>query len=354
MNPRHPAVRVLLGVLAIVAAASAGWWASRETLLPVSASSGPTTAPVMATVTTASVGRSIHLTATATQPVRALARNALTGVVTATAPGEKRTGDTIYAVAGVPVRVVQGTLPFYRDLGPGVVGADVGQFERALKALGYLETADSMYGSATTAAVQKWQKALGLPPTGRVGQGELVAVPTLPTRLTLGPLITLGAVLTGGEESVVGVSGPRRFELLLGEDQARLVPADGKVVVHYKEAAWQAIIAESTAQESGTTSFTLTAADGGPVCGSQCADLPPDPVLSLSADLALTPEVTGPAVPAAAVLTTSDGSTSVVMADGSKRQVVVKGSGAGVLVVTGLTSGERVRVTDGSPPTAAP
>ena len=55
--------------------------------------------------------------------------------------------------------VLYGTIPMYRDLGPGVAdGADVRQLERNLKALGYDPgTVDDDWTSATTDAVVDFQ-----------------------------------------------------------------------------------------------------------------------------------------------------------------------------------------------------
>ena len=64
--------------------------------------------------------------------------------------------------------------------------------------------------------------------------------------------------------------------------------------------------------------------------------------------MAVVPEVTGPAVPLAAVQTGVDGSVFVVMADGAHRAVTVRGTSGGVAVVDGVRAGERV-VALGSP-----
>ncbi|MER7955518.1 peptidoglycan-binding domain-containing protein [Streptomyces sp. NPDC096030] len=54
-------------------------------------------------------------------------------------------------------------------------GMDVLQFESNLSALGYRGfTVDERYTSGTAQAVRRWQKALGLPPTGRVRVGDVV------------------------------------------------------------------------------------------------------------------------------------------------------------------------------------
>ena len=60
-------------------------------------------------------------------------------------------------------------MPAYRTLDVGVTGADVQQFEENLATLGYTGfDVDTSYTAATAAAVEAWQKALGLEQTGVV------------------------------------------------------------------------------------------------------------------------------------------------------------------------------------------
>ncbi|MEU6813087.1 peptidoglycan-binding domain-containing protein [Streptomyces sp. NPDC046831] len=69
-------------------------------------------------------------------------------------------GDGTGATAGAP-----------REL----TGMDVMQFETNLAALGYTGfTVDERFTAATARAVMRWQKDLGLPPTGTVGVGDVI------------------------------------------------------------------------------------------------------------------------------------------------------------------------------------
>ncbi|WP_018588454.1 efflux RND transporter periplasmic adaptor subunit [Salinispora arenicola] len=87
-------------------------------------------------------------------------------------------GQVLYRVDDQPVVLLQGTLPAYRALRPGVKGADVKQLEQNLKALGYTGfTVDETYSAATATVVKKWQKKLGLPKTGVVEPGRVVYAP---------------------------------------------------------------------------------------------------------------------------------------------------------------------------------
>jgi hypothetical protein len=92
----------------------------------------------------------------------------------------------LYSVANVPVPLLYGSVPAYRAFDAGMSdGADVGQLTRDLIALGYGAglTQSNRYSSATAAAVERWQRAIGLPATGELPLGEAVFEPG-PIRVT--------------------------------------------------------------------------------------------------------------------------------------------------------------------------
>lgn len=105
----------------------------------------------------------------------------------------------LYSVGNVPVPLLYGSLPAYRQFDAGMSdGADVGQLTRDLIALGYGDglAQSNHYSSATGAAVQRWQKALGLQATGEIPLGGAVFEPG-PIRVTsVGP--TVGTSGGGG------------------------------------------------------------------------------------------------------------------------------------------------------------
>jgi peptidoglycan hydrolase-like protein with peptidoglycan-binding domain len=74
--------------------------------------------------------------------------------------------------------VLYGTIPMYRDLGPGVSdGSDVRQLERNLKALGYDPgTVDDDWTSATTDAVTDFQEDRDLTESGTLKRSEVVVI----------------------------------------------------------------------------------------------------------------------------------------------------------------------------------
>lgn len=283
-----------------------------------------------------------------------MASNWLTGVVTEVGSGEVDAGELLFAVAGVPVRAVSGEVPFYRDLSQGVSGDDVAQLQHTLAELGHLSgTPDGNFGGATAAAVRQWQRALGVEETGQVRLGEVVALPSFPTTVQFGESIRMGAGLAGGEEAVRTSTGERNFVLVTTRDQAMMIPAEATVEVTFEGYTWLAVIASSTLGEFGDTEFTLTAPDGGAVCGQECEVLPGGEEVTLNSEVIITPPVEGIGVPAAAVNTRADGSAYVITRPGEV-DVQVLGSGQGVVIVEGLEEGTDVQVLAeaGAPPDA--
>lgn len=340
-------LKALVLVVLVALAAGLGFWAGRVTLAPQV--QGPGEAPeIIVEVAEATVGRTLALNVTVKQEKRSLAVNKLTGVVTEinTEP-EAAEGAVLYRVANVPVRAVVASTPFYRDLAEGVTGADVQALNTALTRLGHGRLEGATYSAATTRAVKAWQKALGVPQTGTIAQGELVAFAQLPSPVLLDTaLLQQGAELSGGERIVFVPDGQPGFELIVSQEQARIIPDDATIDIAYEGSEWRAIIADSKQAEGGTRVFTLTAEDGGPVCGSDCGKLGGAVERNLPSTVLIVPPATGPAVPVAALQTDASGRASVrvVAADGTRgeRPVVVKGSQDGVAIVEGVRVGERV------------
>jgi len=99
--------------------------------------------------------------------------------------------------------VLYGTVPMYRDLGPGVSdGSDVRQLERNLEALGYDPgTVDDAWTSATTDAVEAFQDDRGMTVDGTLTTSEIL-VSDGPARVgehraEVGSPVRPGAPVTG-------------------------------------------------------------------------------------------------------------------------------------------------------------
>ncbi|MDO5083262.1 MAG: peptidoglycan-binding domain-containing protein [Arachnia propionica] len=338
----------------IVLAAAAGFWAGRVTLSPPQATGQADDSTVTVEVVEKELGRVLTLSTTVERAGAPAAVNRLDGTVTAVGPGgEVTNGDVLYAVDGVAVRVIAGTIPFHRPLGEGDSGPDVTQVQAALVAAGHTtEAPDGQWRSSTTAAMRAWQKAAGQPETGAMALGELVAVPTLPTQVTLdGTLLWPGAALAGGEVVVRATSGDPTFAMVLTPQQAELVPPQTTVKVRHGDHTWEGITGEHIPNDQGV-SVPITAQDGTLLCGDQCAALPGK--ANLLTDVQIIPPETGPVVPVAALTTQPDATTTVTVVTSSgdeQRTVTIRTVAEGLAVVDGVTAGEQVRLLGSATPT---
>jgi peptidoglycan hydrolase-like protein with peptidoglycan-binding domain len=86
------------------------------------------------------------------------------------------TGKRLYAVNNVPVFLLRGLAPAWRDFAAGMdAGPDVLQLERNLRSMGYLDrTPDRTFTGRTADAIKAWQKAEGLKRTGELPLGSLI------------------------------------------------------------------------------------------------------------------------------------------------------------------------------------
>lgn len=102
----------------------------------------------------------------------------VTGISAATGDGVTE-GARLVEVSGRPVIVLQGDVPVYRSLKPGMTGADVAQLQAALTRLGCDTAADvGSYGEATKTCVAKLYNDAGYDPipTTETEAAELAAV----------------------------------------------------------------------------------------------------------------------------------------------------------------------------------
>ncbi len=118
-------------------------------------------------------------------------------------------GDVVAKVDEVPVILLYGSLPAYRSLQYGSEGADVGQLEADLVALGYdpdgTVTVDEEFDWYTQQMVEDWQSAVGLDDDGRVDPADIV--------ITTGP-VTVGAL---GAAVGDGIQGSARIATARGD-----------------------------------------------------------------------------------------------------------------------------------------
>ena len=149
-------------------------------------------------------------------------------------------GDVLYRIDGAPTVLMLGDTPAYRALREGDRGQDVTQLQENLLAIGAASStqlsANGSFDAATTAAVERWQSSIGLPPTGVVRLGDVVFLPS-PVVVTDAQVAMGGAALPGSvsldvasdDESVVLDADPATASSVHVGDSVRLVSPSGKI-----------------------------------------------------------------------------------------------------------------------------
>lgn len=247
-------------------------------------------------------------------------------------------GKPLYRLDNKPVPLLYGTLPAYRTLRTGVEGADVRQFEKNLRALGYTGfTVDDEYTSATADAVERWQDDLGLSETGRVETGQIayakgeVRVDSLTSEL--GSVVQPGAELlrTTGTALVATVS--------LDVDDQRLAHRGATVEVELPDGSTadgriggvETVVEQGQGNEEDTTKLEVT------ITFAKTPNGLGEAAVSVGFVASRRPDVL--TVPVSALL---------ALAEGGYGLEVVEAGGARVVgVKTGLFADGRVEVSGG-------
>ena len=114
----------------------------------------------------------------------------------------------VYALTNHPVPLLYGSIPASRAFYLGMSdGADVGELTGDLIVLGYGAglTQSDHYSTATASAVDRWQRALGLPVTGEILLGQAIFEPG-PLRVT-SVTASLGQAVGAGDGTGGGGGG---------------------------------------------------------------------------------------------------------------------------------------------------
>lgn len=115
-------------------------------------------------------------------------------------------GGVLLTASGRPLFVLQGGIPAYRDLTPGISGEDVRQLEQGLKRLGFDPgPIDGRYDQQTGAAVEKWYKSAGWEPFGPTRE-QLTNVRAIERELEDAMKYRLSAVTTSGAAALAVTS----------------------------------------------------------------------------------------------------------------------------------------------------
>jgi membrane fusion protein, multidrug efflux system len=252
-----------------------------------------------------------------------------------------RQGRPIYRVDNQPVVLMYGDVPAYRSLGPGATGTDVRQLEGNLKALGYSGfTVDDTYSAVTATAVRRWQRDLGLTPTGQVELGRVLFAPGA---------IRIDAVTAGvnqstgdGQEVLQYTGTGRQVTVWLEVSKQRLARRgvavqvqlpDGRKVAGRVERVYTVIEEQATQDSAPETKIevVVSLADRAAAAGIEVA------VVNVTFTAAERRDVL--TVPVAALVALAEGGYGLEVVEGSTTHYIG--------VETGLFAGGRVEVTGG-------
>ena len=257
-------------------------------------------------------------------------------------------GERLYAADALPVPLFLGDAPMYRALSQGVpAGPDVAVLQRNLTALGYQVAADGTFGAATTRALRKWQKAIGIPVNGTLEPGDVVVLPA-PVRVD-SVTAQLAAPATGPVLKLT--STQRVVTLQLEESQRDFARTGAKVDVELADRS----STQSRSSTQGTVrSVTSTSDDSGKAPKLAVTVALDDASVAGGADAGpVTVRLPGTArpgvlaVPVEALLALREGGYALEILDGDQHRLVAVKLGMfadGLVEVSGteLTDGVRV------------
>lgn len=336
-----------IGLFALLVGAGIGW-AGSVVLTPAEDVLASTTFTTVEVVQ-GEVGSSINLnTAVEWTPIP-VGSNRASGTVTTVnvAPGDEvNQGSVLYTVDLRPVVIAEGTIPSFRAMSNGTAGADVKQLQTMLATVGlYSGAQDGGFGYLTGRAVKAWQKKLGVPVDGVVQAGDVVFVPSLPTRVALdAEVIKRGAAVTGGEPVVKGLPPAPGFTVPVTDSQASLMPNGTRVEITSGSSKWEGYVVDHVSDPEKGTKMILSGKDGSIICGDGCGTIPVLGQTLLLSKIVTVESVTGLVVPSAALLSAADGTVSVIDEEGHHHKVTVQTSARGMSVIDGVGPGLRVRV----------
>ncbi len=223
---------VVVLVLAMVIAALGGWVAGSRIESPAEAAArtqAPTPSPILVPaefralstdVITRGTGRfgSPQSISIATSSIKGDLPRVLTGVPEEGA--ELDGGAVILRISGRPVFLFSGDVPSFRDLGPGVRGADVKQLEDGLAGAGYDPgPRDGIYDSGTEQAVASLYAGAGFEPVV-IAASELQELRTIEGDLIPGSQSSAGVHVPADEALFVSALPIRVAELFLSLGEA--------------------------------------------------------------------------------------------------------------------------------------
>jgi hypothetical protein len=264
-------------------------------------------------------------------------------------------GQTVVEVNGLPVPLLFGARPFWRQLDANSEdGIDVQELEENLVALGYATadtlTVDQDWTAATTAAVKDWQEALGREQTGTVSPGDAVVLPGAvrvadwPTPVG-GPASGAVLTVTGTARQVTVALDANKQSLVSVGEAVEVVLPDGTTTAATVTSVGTVATGSDTDNDGSPDTFTIDLVVGldDPAAAGSLDEAP------VTVRLVTSTAENVLAVPVDALLALADGSFVVerVASDGTTSQVPVE-TGAfadGWVEVTGeVAEGDEVVV----------
>jgi peptidoglycan hydrolase-like protein with peptidoglycan-binding domain len=337
-----------IGVAILLVGAVVGWAASAVFTPPQDVLDS--TAYTFVEVVQGEVGSSIALNTVAEWTPIPVGSNRAQGTVTTVnveAGQEVGPGATLYTVDLRPVVVAGGTIPAFRSLAAGTTGTDVRQLQSMLTALKlYAGPIDGGFGAGTTVAVRAWQKSLGVPVDGVIQPGDIIFVPTLPTRIALdATMVTRGASLSGGEAVLTGLPPAPTFGVPVTSTQASLMPTGTRVEITGPQGeSWLGFVLDQLSGADQTITMVLEGQDGATICADACGGIAVTEKSLLPSRIVTVESKSGLTVPSAALLSRADGTLSVIDEAGKEAPVTVITSARGMSLIEGVAAGTRVRV----------
>lgn len=328
---------IVLAIMALVAGTGAAASAlARDDTDTQAETAQPTTAPVTLQDLSETASVSATLTYADSGTMRAGRSGTLTWLPAQTSVVER--GGTIARIDNIPVTLLYGTLPMWRELSYGVDdGPDVRQLEENLVALGVTPsdfTVDEHFSTATREAVEDLQERLGLEETGVVTEAEFALAP--------------GAVRVGAYEAATGDTVAGEAPLYKSSSTSPLVTTD----LTASQARNVAVGAAATVMlPDGTVVDATIASVGATTTNSDGAAVVPITV-TLN-DPSQAGQVSGAPVNVEIVTAVTSGALTVpvtalvALAEGGYAVEVVEepGSSSLVAVTPGAYAGGRVAVT---------
>jgi peptidoglycan hydrolase-like protein with peptidoglycan-binding domain len=297
------------------------------------------------------VGQTLQLNSAATWESSPVGVNASAGTITSVALTNSQTvaqNAELYAVDLRPVHVAAGNTPSFRDLSLGSEGDDVSQLQQMLRDTGFMAArADAKFSSSTETAVKRWQKAMRMPVDGIVRAGDLIFVPTLPSRLSLdSAVIHNGARISGGEFVVSALPDAPKFSVTATTSQSAAIPDTAAVSISPPDgqAPWTASVSKRETNADGQVVLSLESSSDSAICADACDSLRTDEPSYLPSTIVIVPQQQGITIPSAAIRTDATGQAVVINRDGTTSEITVLSGVNGISLIDGVNAGTDVRV----------